>query len=529
MTINKYLSIIAAAVSLTAASCTKDLDRTPYVQETSESIYKDPAKIKSVLAKLYGGLSLSGQDYENASLSDLYTTDAGSIVFLRTWWSLQEFTTDEAVIGWNDGDLLAYHNLNWTPDGKFLKIMYDRLYFGIASCNEFLRQTPDDKMSVFTDAAQANIKNYRYEARFLRALYYWIAMDMYGNIPFVTENDPVGLFQPPQKSRSEIFTYVETELKELENLLPEPGANEYGRVDKGAAWTLLAKIYLNSAVYTGTPKYTETITYCNKLIGSPVYRLSSSYSNLFKTDNNTTGEIIFPIAADGVTSQSYGNTSFIILCALGGKMNPADYGMSTTWGGMRTTKAMVNQFADPTGLSDKRAMFYTDGQTLEITSLSDFTNGYAVPKFVNKSSSGQAGKDPTGRFTDTDFPMFRLGDVYLMYAEAVVRGGAGGTLSNALNYVNLLRRRAYGNTNGDIASSALTLDFLLAERGRELYWEGQRRTDLIRFGKFTDASYLWPWKGGVAQGIGVNKRYNMFPIPTADLIANPNLKQNSEY
>jgi len=527
----KSLAIITACVAtmMAASSCTKDLNRLPYVQETSETVYKDPVKIKGVLAKLYGSLCLSGQHYEDNSLSDIVTDNTGTNVFLRNYWSLQELTTDEAVIGWNDGDLLSFHNLNFTPDGKYVKVMYDRIFFGVAACNEFLRQTTDDKTSSFPADVTGDIKEYRYEARFLRAFYYWIAIDLYGKVPFVTEADPVGAFQPKQISRADLFTYLETELKELETLLPEPRTNEYGRVDKGAAWALLAKLYLNAKIYTGTEKNAETIAYCNKLINASAYQLAADYSQLFKTDNNLTTEIIFPILADGVTSQSYGNTSYIVLGSIGGTMNPADYGMSTAWGGMRTTKNIVDLFPDPFGNTDKRAMFYTSGQNLDISDLSSFNDGYAVPKFKNISSTGQPGSDPTRRFTDTDFPMFRLGDVYLMYAEAVLRGGSGGTLAEALNYVNQIRRRAYGNTNGDISSSELTLDFILAERGRELYWEAKRRTDLVRFGKLTSGSYVWPFKGGVAAGTGVQEKYNVFPIPNTDRIANPNLVQNDGY
>lgn len=527
----KSLSIITAcaAIMATTASCTKDLNRLPYVQETSETVYKDPVKIKGVLAKLYGSLCLSGQHYEDNGLSDIITDNTGTNVFLRNYWQLQELTTDEAVIGWNDGDLLSFHNLNFTPDGKYVKVLYDRIFFGVAACNEFLRQTTAEKMSSFPADVAADIQEYRLEARYLRAFYYWTAIDMYGKVPFVTEADPVGAFQPKQISRADLFTWLEKELQELEGLLPEPRTNEYGRADRGAAWALLAKLYLNAKVYTGTEKNTETITYCNKLMSNGAYSLAADYAQLFKTDNDKTNEIIFPILADGVTSQSYGNTSFIVLGSIGGTMNVADYGMSTSWGGMRTTRAIVDLFPDPFGTVDKRAIFYTSGQNLEISDLASFNDGYAVPKFTNMSSTGQPGSDPTRRFTDTDFPMFRLGEIYLAYAEAVLRGGAGGSTAAAVNYVNLLRRRGYGNNNGDISASQLTLDFILAERGRELYWEAKRRTDLVRFGLLTSGSYVWPFKGGVAAGTGVQEKYNVFPIPTTDRIANPNLVQNDGY
>ena len=178
-------------------------------------------------------------------------------------------------------------------------------------------------------------------------------------------------------------------------------------------------------------------------------------------------------------------------------------------------------------------MFFTNGQNLEINDLTLFTDGYAVTKWRNKTSTGANGSDPGGTFVDTDFPLFRLGDVYLMYAEAVMRGGTGGSQAQALTYVNTLRDRAYGNTAGAtagrITAVQLTTDFMLDERGREMYWEGSRRTDLIRFGKYTSPNYLWPWKGGTKTGQGIDAKYNLFPLPSADLVANPSLTQNPGY
>ena len=125
--------------------------------------------------------------------------------------------------------------------------------------------------------------------------------------------------------------------------------------------------------------------------------------------------------------------------------------------------------------------------------------------------------------------MFRLADAYLMYAEAVLRGGSGGSRATALGYVNALRQRAYSNTSGNITDSGLTLDFILDERGRELYWEGCRRTDLVRFGQFTNGSYVWEWKGNVKNGARTSSYRDLYPIPINDLNANPNLKQNAGY
>jgi len=177
---------------------------------------------------------------------------------------------------------------------------------------------------------------------------------------------------------------------------------------------------------------------------------------------------------------------------------------------------------------DHRAMFFTEGQSLEINDIGLFTDGYAITKFKNVDRNGDAGSDLD--YCDTDFPMFRLADVYLMYAEAVLRGGTGGDLGTALDYVNKVRERAYGgSTDGDISSSDLNLDFILDERARELYWEGHRRTDLVRFNELTGSKYLWPWKGNLKDGRSTDAKYNRFPLPDSDLGANPNLVQNPDY
>ncbi len=157
------------------------------------------------------------------------------------------------------------------------------------------------------------------------------------------------------------------------------------------------------------------------------------------------------------------------------------------------------------------------------------TEGWSVFKFSNLDSNGQPGKNTL--WVDTDFPMFRLGDIYLMYAEAVARGGEGSKAS-AVEYINALRKRAYGDEKHNISENWLeenNFRNLLDERGRELYWEGIRRTDLVRFDLLTSGSYTWDFKGGINTGVGVNKRYNVYPIPVTDLTVNGNLQQNEGY
>ncbi|MBV4358408.1 RagB/SusD family nutrient uptake outer membrane protein [Pinibacter aurantiacus] len=522
---NIYKLIIAGAIAF--SSCTKDLDRKPIVDVTSDVVYSSPATIKEALAKLYGGLSLSGQDGTNpVPVADIDAQDVGSNGYLRNYWEVEELTTDEAIIAWNDGDLQNYNTNNWNSNNTYIKLTYNRIYFNISQCNEFLRQLPDSKVSGFPAADAANINGYKLEARFLRALFYWNALDLFGDVPVTTEKDAVGNFSPKQMSRADLFKFVETELLDIQNTLPDAGKNEYGRADKGTAWMLLAKLYLNAKVYTGTDRSTDAITYANKITSSGAYSLAATYRNLFLTDSRATSkEIIFPIRANGLTSQSYSNTTFIIHGSTGGKMSPPDYGINGSWSGLRTRKEMVTKFPD----LDSRAMFFTEGQTIDINNITDFTNGYAVVKYKNVSSTGAAGSDKNGTFVDTDFPLFRLADVYLIYAEAVLRGGAGGDRATALGYINALRNRAYGGTSGNITDAAMTLDLILDERVRELYWEAHRRTDLVRFGKYTGGTYLWQWKGGVQAGTSIDNRFNLFPIPTTDLTANPTLKPTPGY
>ncbi len=518
---NKNIKSLAVVfVALMFTSCVKDLDVTPRDPNiiTSLTVYSTPAAYKEGLAKLYATFAVSGQQGPSGQ-PDIAGIDEGFGNYLRQYWNAQELPTDEAVMAWNDASIKDFHWQTWAPNDVFVSAIYSRIMYTVALCNEYIRATADN-----TDA---DIKKYHAEARFIRALAYSHAIDLFGNPPFVTEADAPGAFFPKQTTRAELFTYIESELKAIENDL---GASrfEYARADQGSAWTLLAKLYLNAKVYIGQDKNTECITYCNKVIAAG-YTLSPKYANNFTADNNLSAEMIFPITSDGQHTQTYGGMTYLVHAQIGGSMPPAQFGVGGGWGGIRTTKALVNKFADNTGATDKRAMFWSAGQKLEINDIGQFTDGWAITKFSNLTSTGAAAPHAHPDFVDTDYPVFRLADVYLMYAEAVLRNGTGGSAANALGYVNALRQRAYGDASGNITSGQLTLDFILDERARELYWEGHRRTDLIRFGKFTTASYLWPWKGKVAEGAATQSYRDLYPIPSNDLGANPTLIQNAGY
>lgn len=511
-------------------SCTKKLDLSPTNDVTSETVYATPLGYKQVLAKVYGAFALTG-NAGPAGNGDVQGIDEGFSDFYRLYWKAQELSTDEAVIAWGDAGIQDFHNMNWSPNNSFLTGLYYRSLYQITLCNDFIRESADAKLSErgISGGDATNIKQYAREARFLRAYQYWVLMDLFGNPPFVTETSLIGGAPPPQATRSQIFGYVESELKAIEAEMPAARSNEYGRADRGAVWALLARLYLNAGVYTGTARWADAATYAKKVIDAG-YTLVSDYRWLMLADNQqNANEFIFTINYDGLKTQGFGGTTFLNHASVGGSMPATTYGVGGGWGGIRTTKNLVNLFPDVAGTNDKRAQFYTAGQSLEITKQTEFTEGYAVTKFRNVTRSGAIGQ--SADYADIDMPLFRLAEMYLIYAEATLKGGAtgGGDAALALQYINNLRTRAYGNTNGNISAGQLTQDFILDERARELYWEGHRRTDLIRYNKFVESTYLWPWKGGAASGTGVSAVRKLYPLPSRDVNVNQNLVQNPGY
>lgn len=525
---NSFKTILATSILLMSLnSCKKgDLNLTPTNDVTAATVYASPAGYKQQLVKLYATYALTSSQGSDAS--DIGGINAGFADFLRLFWTSQELTTDEAICAWGDIGIPELDHSTWSADNVFLRGLYSRSVLQITVCNEFLRESTPEKLAnrgiSGTDAT--DIQKYRAEARFLRAYQYWVLLDGFGNPPFITEDDGIGKVSPKQISRAALFTYVESELKAIENSLAAPRTNEYGRADQGADWALLARLYLNAQVYSGTVKYTEAITYSSKVIAAG-YQLKANYKDLFLADNNLNNlETILTINYDGSKSTNWGGTTFLVNAAINGDMNPASYGVPNGgWGGNRTRQNLPALFPDPNGTADKRGVFF--GTKNNVEDIGVFTDGLRVTKFKNVTSTGTRPSSLNGTFSSLDFPLFRLAEQYLIYGEAVMRGGTGGNLAQAITYVNNLRLRAYGNANGNV--NTLTTDFFLDERGRELYWEGHRRTDLVRYNKFTEASYLWPFKGGVKVGTGLPAFRNIYPIPTADLIANPNLKQNTGY
>lgn len=519
----KALILAVALPAVGVGGCT-DLTVAPKSTITEANLFNDPNSYRAFLAKLYAGLAVSGQQGP-AGQPDIRGIDEGFSQYLRLYWEAEELPTDEAVIAWNDVGLPEMNTQLWDAKNSFVVAMYYRIFFQVAMANEFLRQTTDEKLAArgVSGALLDQVHQYRAEARFLRALSYWHGIDLFGNIPLVTENDPLGATPPKQATRAEIYDYIVSELNEIQSQLPQPGPDTYGRATGPAASMLLAELYLNAEVYTGTPNYPGALAAAQAVIQSGAYSLDPNYQHMFLADNNTSPEIIFAITQDGTRTQTYGGVTFLVHASVGGRMNASDYGIDGGWVGLRLKQQAYNLY----GSGDRRAAyFYTNGQSVNVTDIADFTKGIAAPKFQNVTSTGQPGSNK--QFVDTDFPVFRLAEAYLIYAECVLRG-AGGSRAQALAYVNALRERAYGGTSGDISDAELTLDFILAERGRELLWEAHRRTDLVRFGLFTGGNYLWAWKGGTADGAATDSFRDLYPLPESELVANPNLQQNPGY
>lgn len=522
-------------------SCVGDLDVQPLDPniQTADKIYAIKENYKKGLFKLYSTLAMSGQDGEGSS--DIDGLDAGNTQFYRVWWALQVGTTDEAINSWPDPWVKEVNEMTWTATGnEAIEGVYQRAMYLVALSNEYLLQTTDGNMSSrgIEQEFWPTVHGFRNEARFMRALAYYMLMDTYGRPPFITEENYT--LYPSQLSRKDLFNWIEKELKDIKpNLVDARTAGYYGRADKGVVNALLSRMYLNAEVYTGEARYTDCIAISKELINSG-YNLSPSYAELFMADNDrpvVAQEIIFPIVYDGTRTQTYGGMRFLIFSARGPKEGKVETdGIDGGWSGNRALETLVHQFEfgnpiSPTvsSITDKRGIFFDKNRTLVVDNwLKTFeTQGWAVHKYTNLKSDGTPGSN--SQQPDGDIAFFRLGEVYLNYAEAVLRGGQGGDKATALDYINQLRNRGYSNGSGKISESDLTLEFLIDERSRELYWEATRRTDLVRYDLYTSSKYLWQFKGGMAQGTAIESYRNIFPIPSTDLSVNSSLTQNEGY
>lgn len=554
-------SVILFFLGISLVSCLGDLDTMPLDnnQLVSEQVYKTKDGYTGVLAKCYASLILTGQKGGDGGDGDLEGANEGYSGYVRLLFYLQELSTDNFIMPSSSNGLRKCLNLQWdASNASVVTWTYQRLYMSIAYCNEFLRECTEVKLQGrgLWEEMKDDYEAYRAEARFIRAYCYSMLCDLFGAVPYVDENTGVKEI-PAQYTRKQIFQYAESELLDIENSLKAPGANEYGRIDRVACWFLLARMYLNADTWIQENKYQDACTYALKVINDSHYPLASDYREIFLADNHACKEIIWPLVQDGQRAQSSAGTNFYVKAFVNGPMDELyNTGVgSRGWGNVRAKMTLVDAFdaddvtfdpADTWGNSkkDKRAQFMTalpnqvkETWDAEMNMTSTFTCGYGYIKWRNVTKDDQL--SPSGdAYTSIDFPLFRTADAYLMAAEAILRG-ANGSKDDALRYVNEIRSRAYmsgkyakqgvrSDVSGEIGMSELTLDFLLSERQKELASELTRRTDLIRFGKYTKGNN-WDWKNGARLGEDVDDKYKLFPIPESELTNNPTLEQNEGY
>lgn len=557
----KLLYSLSLFLGLTLSSCFGDLNTMPLDENqlVTEKVYSTPEGYTGVLAKCYASLIQTGQQGGDGGDGDLEGANEGYSGYVRLLFYLEEQNTDNFLMPSTSNGLRQCLNLQWdAANASVITWTYQRLYMTIAYTNEILRECTESKLQErgVWDALKDDYLHYRAEARFIRAYCYSMLCDLFGSVPYIDEYTGVKDI-PAQWSRKDIFNFALTELQEIENDMVAPGENEYGRVDRVANWFLRARMYLNAEVWTGESKYQEAYEYAKKVIDDRHYPLARDYRQIFLADNETCSEIIWPLVQDGQYAQSSAGTNFFVKAFVNGPMDELyQTGVgSRGWGNVRAKTTLVDAFdADDVMFDtedtwgnqkkDKRAQFMTalPGQVKEtwdenMAMTSTFTRGYGYIKWRNVTKDDQlcAAGDT---YTSIDFPLFRTGDAYLMAAEAILRG-ANAPQGAALGYVNEIRERAYMSDNyaqagirsdvsGRIQESELNLDFILAERQRELASELVRRTDLIRFGKYTK-NHNWDWKDGIRTGGDVDDKYVLFPIPESEMVNNPTLIQNKGY
>ena len=575
MKLNKFKTIAPAAALLLAASmssCMDDLNK----GNIDPNVDPNP-NITGLYSKCYAGLIMEGNDGK----ADFTIDDDGKSTLLRNLFNFNEVPTDEAVCWWSDGGIADVAYNKFDPGNATLKNLYYRLMSNISYENHFLS----------LDAAKAEKTKYA-EVRVLRAYSYFLMLDFFGDPTFI---DKISAETPRQAhsynskfeegksytraellqmGREFLFGWVEKELLEAEPNLLEAKAEtsdtdpNYGRIDKGTCWLLLSRLYLNAGTYLNNdgqnnPYWNKALEYAEKIIDpSTGYALFDDskmseeakangykpYDLLFMGDNGSNGascEALLPLMQDGEKTQGYGGCMFFVAALWDATMQTVTAKdaatTANTWSGMRVRPQFVEKFfTDPSVVVNKsakeiramnvddRAILWGKGnsdgdRTLEIGDNDKFVKGIATPKWNNNYSNGGTPHDSYN--VDIDFFLFRVAEAYLNAAEAEMHLHGEGS-ANATKYIDAIRDRAHAAKH-----TSYTLNDVLDERARELYCEGLRRTDLIRFNQYggTDASYKWELKGGSANGTTFDKTKNVYPLPSSETLANKNLTQIDGY
>lgn len=499
MKFNKYFIMGSLALSLGLSSCVGDLNVEPDDPNTKLSL-SSKEEYLGVLARAYGGLVLEG---------GISVDDGGAGTYMRQLFNQEELPSDEAIVGknWNDAGIDEMGFSIPGKDNHWGYEMYSRINYQIGLCNEFIR-TIAKAGQFFSDA---EIDQMQAEVRVLRDLSYYHMIDIFGRGPWTDENSLVGAI-PPTYDRTELFNAVVADLKDAIPHLPVAASQQYGRVSREAGYMLLAKLYLNAEVYTGTGMWQECADACKEVMSTGI-TLAPEYKYLFCGTNAKyvgNGEILWGVP-QGPNLTSWGGSTYLTIGAYNAEVSATTYGYSGTvsgWGGPRVRPELSHSLAS----NDKRRLIYEGSFQENLEDLSSWTadgSGYMCIKYVNTDEKDYYNENntvlcPDPQQTSTNLPVFRLADTYLMLAECQLHG----VNCDGLEYYNKVRTRA-----GLAPLSSYTADDLLKERQCELYWECHRRSDLIRFGKYTGSTYNWQWKGGVYEGTALAPTRDLMPIP----------------
>ena len=557
----KYIKHLGSLclVGVLSVSCWNDLDISS-IDPQSSPTFDD----MQLLAKAYSTLGLTGQSGPTGK-GDI-SSDEGESGFYRTTFNLEVLPTDECNWAWQtDADIPQITGISWSSSSLRTQWCYQRLGFDIVLFNTYLKETASQ--------TSQDYKYYRAEVRFLRALHYWYFLDLWHKAPFKDENDEATALPMP-KEGVDLYNWLDQELTAIESDLAPVGtfctAQDFGRVDQGAAWLLHARLALNSTIYTDgkVTDLDKAKIYATKLIDCGKYKLAttekngySGYAQLFMADNDENPEamqeIILPIRQDGEHTRCYSAANYLISSTRISGMPYA--GTTNCWSCNYARPDLIKKFfpdgkipmateeapADATeadiiaqdaktgtdtksilkAAGDDRALFYAGCgggiRKLSTDKLNNFLDGISIVKFQNFRSDGGPVKDV--EWPDMDIPLLRFAEAYLIRAEVYYKNGDA---VNALKDINVLRTRAHAAEMVEITGTDL-----LDEWCREFYMEGRRRSDLNRFGRFTGGTYIWAWKGGVAKGQTVDFHFRYYPIPQDDINNNSNLanSQNPGY
>ena len=507
----KYCTLFAF---ISLVSCT-DLQEKVLDEQLGTNLVSDPNNVEALINPPYASLRRTIEWYD--------------------YWGLQEVSTDEVIVpargtDWYDnGDWQKLHLQTWTPDHVRLKNVWEVLNQGVSRANTAIYY-----IGKFPQTATTT--QYINEAKFLKSYYMYLLCDLFGQVPFREANDVDFSVAPQVLSRKDAADKIITELNAIMPSLKTKADVGSSRATVGAAQALLAKVYMNYEVWTGVKKYTEAITACNSLISSPNYAVATDYWTMFQKDVTEHPEFILRIPMDDMVDMGSGSVwvNFTL------HYSQVFGNVTSTWNGPSTTSTFYNTFdkVNDARYQDNRIkaecgfnqgflvgqQYGLDGTALkqrngsplifvpEVNLQSSPENaGIRVVKFAPNSATTHQFSSPN------DVPVMRISDIYLLRAEAKLRtGDAAGALTD-INYLRS-KRSAAGKTLPALAS--VTLDDILKERGYELYWEGLRRQDLIRFGKFGEA---WQEKPATAATKAI------YPIPTSAKDVNKNLTQNPGY